>query len=108
MNKSRPNQFLFRLSDSERELFLNKVARSGLSQQNFIKKCVLDKPVISLDRAEMHRILVELSRQGNNLNQIARVVNEGGYLADQKTILEMKEELENIWQQLKLLVHMQA
>lgn len=108
MNKSRPNQFLFRLSDSEKELFLNKVTRSGLSQQNYVKKCVLDKPVISLDRAEMHKILVELSRQGNNLNQIARVLNEQSNPVLLKDISVMKEELEKTWQQLRQLIHMQA
>lgn len=108
MNKSRPNQFLFRLSDPEKELFLHKVARSGLSQQNYIKKCVLDKPVISLDRAEMHKIMVELSRQGNNLNQIARVLNERGDPVHQNDISEMKERLEDTWQQLRQLIHMQA
>ena len=105
MNKSRPNQFLFRLDDPEKELFRNKVARSGLSQQDYIKKCVLDRPVISLDRAELHKILVELSRQGNNLNQIARVLNERGDLAHENEISEMKGELEDIWQQLKQLIH---
>ena len=108
MNKSRQNQFLFRLNDPEKELFRHKVSRSGLSQQEYIKKCVLDKPVISLDRTEMHKILVELSRQGNNLNQIARVLNERGALAQQNEISEMKEELEHIWQQLKQLIHVQA
>ena len=108
MNKSRPNQFLFRLSDSEKELFLNKVTRSGLSQQNYVKKCVLDKPVISLDRSEMHKILVELSRQGNNLNQIARVLNERSNPVLLKDISEMKEGLDNTWQQLRQLIHMQA
>ena len=108
MNKSRQNQFLFRLNDPEKELFRHKVSRSGLSQQEYIKKCVLDKPVISLDRAEMHKILVELSRQGNNLNQIAHVLNERGALARQNEISEMKEELEHIWQQLKQLIHMQV
>ena len=108
MNKSRPNPFLFRLNDPEKERFRDKVARSGLTQQDYIKKCVLDKPVISLDRAELHRIMVELSRQGNNLNQIAHVLNERGALARQNEISEMKEELEHIWQQLKQLIHMQV
>lgn len=108
MNKSRPNQFLFRLNDTEKELFLKKVTRSGLSQQNYVKKCVLDKPVISLDRAEMHKILVELSRQGNNLNQIARTLNEWGDLIRLKDITEMKEGLEDTWQQLRQLIHTQA
>ena len=108
MNKSRQNQFLFRLNDPEKELFQSKAARSGLSQQNYIKKCVLDKPVISLDRAEMHRILVELSRQGNNLNQIARAVNGYGDPVFVKDIAELKKGLEDIWQQLKQLIHTQA
>lgn len=108
MNKSRPNPILFRLNDPEKEQFRDKVARSGLTQQDYIKKCVLDKPVISLDRAEMHRILVELSRQGNNLNQIARVLNERGDLVNENEISEMKGELEDTWQRLKQLIHTQA
>ena len=105
MNKSRPNPILFRLNDLEKEQFRDKVARSGLTQQDYIKKCVLDKPVISLDRAELHRIMVELSRQGNNLNQIARVLNERGDLVHENEISEMKGELENTWQQLRQLIH---
>ncbi len=105
MNKSRPNPFLFRLNDPEKEQFRDNVARSGLTQQDYIRKCVLDKPVISLDRAELHKIMVELSRQGNNLNQIARILNERGDLAHENEITEMKGELENTWQQLRQLIH---
>jgi len=105
LNKSRPNPVLFRLNDPEKEQFRDKVARSGLTQQDYIRKCVLDKPVISLDRAELHKIMVELSRQGNNLNQITRVLNERGDLAHENEISEMKGELEKTWQQLRQLIH---
>ncbi|MBE6018123.1 MAG: MobC family plasmid mobilization relaxosome protein [Lachnospiraceae bacterium] len=66
---------------------------------------MLDKPVISLDRAELHKIMVELSCQGNNLNQITRVLNERGDLAHENEISEMKGELEKTWQQLRQLIH---
>lgn len=105
MNKSRPNPVLFRLNDPEKELFRDNVARSGLTQQEYIRKCVLDKSVISLDRVELHKIMVELSRQGNNLNQIARVLNARGDLAHENEISELKGELEKTWQQLRQLIH---
>ncbi|XZL69269.1 plasmid mobilization relaxosome protein MobC (plasmid) [Clostridium perfringens] len=38
-------------------------------------------------------ILLELSREGNNLNQIAKKINEG----EQKDIKEMKNKLNNLW-----------
>jgi len=105
LNKRRPNPVLYRLNDPEKEQFRDKVARSGLTQQDYIRKCVLDKPVISLDRAELHKIMVELSCQGNNLNQITRVLNERGDLAHENEISEMKGELEKTWQQLRQLIH---
>ena len=104
MNKSRKNQFIFRLSDPEKEWFLDKVSRSGLSQQKYVLYSVLAKDIISIDRAELQKISMELARQGNNLNQIARVLNSRGYVDYKNTIPELEKELKKTWQQLRQLI----
>lgn len=104
MNKSRKNQFIFRLSDPEKEWFLDKVSRSGLSQQKYVLYSVLAKDIISIDRAELQKISMELSRQGNNLNQIARTLNSRGYVDYKNTIPELEKELKKTWQQLRQLI----
>ncbi|MGU8999305.1 plasmid mobilization relaxosome protein MobC, partial [Clostridium perfringens] len=51
----------------------------------------LNKKIIVIDG--LKEILLELSREGNNLNQIAKKINEG----EQKDIKEMKNKLNNLW-----------
>ena len=104
MNKNRPNQFIFRLSDPEKEWFLDRVARSGLSQQKYVLYSVLAKDIISIDRAELQKISMELSRQGNNLNQVARALNSRGYVDYKNTLPKMEKELTETWQQLRRLI----
>ncbi|ENY98348.1 hypothetical protein HMPREF1092_03369 [Clostridium thermobutyricum] len=41
----------------------------------------------------LKEILLELSREGNNLNQIAKKINEG----EQTDIKEMKKNLMELW-----------
>ncbi|MFH5911724.1 plasmid mobilization relaxosome protein MobC, partial [Clostridium perfringens] len=54
-------------------------------------KSALNKKIIVIDG--LKEILLELSREGNNLNQIAKKINEG----EQKDIKEMKNKLNNLW-----------
>ncbi|XZK79775.1 plasmid mobilization protein (plasmid) [Clostridium perfringens] len=60
-------------------------------QQEYLIKSALNKKIIVIDG--LKEILLELSREGNNLNQIAKKINEG----EQKDIKEMKNKLNNLW-----------
>ena len=51
----------------------------------------MNKKIILIDG--LKEIFLELSREGNNLNQIAKKINEG----EQKDIKEMKNKLNNLW-----------
>ncbi|MGM8224921.1 plasmid mobilization protein, partial (plasmid) [Clostridium perfringens] len=64
---------------------------SKLKQQEYLIKSALNKKIIVIDG--LKEILLELSREGNNLNQIAKKINEG----EQKDIKEMKNKLNNLW-----------
>ena len=44
MNKSRPKQVMFRLSEEAKEL-QKKIEKSGISQQDYILKSVLNKRI---------------------------------------------------------------
>ncbi|XZK89238.1 plasmid mobilization protein (plasmid) [Clostridium perfringens] len=68
-----------------------KVEKSKLKQQEYLIKSALNKKIIVIDG--LKEILLELSREGNNLNQIAKKINEG----EQKDIKEMKNKLNNLW-----------
>ncbi|MDC4242849.1 MobC family plasmid mobilization relaxosome protein (plasmid) [Clostridium tertium] len=59
--------------------------------QEYLIKSALNKKIIVIDG--LKEILLELSREGNNLNQIAKKINEG----EQKDIKEMKNKLNNLW-----------
>lgn len=100
-NKSRPKQVMFRLSEEEAEKLQKKVEQSGMSQQDYILKAVLDKPITNTDGIK--ELVPELKRQGNNLNQIAKKLNEGGYIdyISQYELPKVLKEMREIWQQLK-------
>ena len=69
----------FRLSEADRAAYLEKVARSGLTQSEFFRQAVLTnrtqviaRPVSSADR---RRLLYIFNKTSNNLNQIAYRAN---------------------------------
>ena len=58
------------MTAEEKELIDAKLQASGLTMTEFIIRSITDKPVVIIDGG--NEILVELKRQGNNLNQAVR------------------------------------
>ena len=69
-NKSRPKQLSFRVSEEEWELLQQKIAESGMNQQQYILSCVFGKAIINTDGIKA--VVPELKQQGANLNQIGQ------------------------------------
>ena len=69
-NKSRPKQLSFRVSEEEWELLQQKIAESGMNQQQYILSCVFGKAIINTDGIKA--VVPELKEQGANLNQIGQ------------------------------------
>ena len=69
-NKSRPKQLSFRVSREEWELLQQKIAESGMNQQQYILSCVFGKAIINTDGIKA--VVPELKQQGANLNQIGQ------------------------------------
>jgi hypothetical protein len=75
MNKTRPKQLSFRVSEEEYRQLQEKILESGKNQQEYILSCVLEKQIVNTDGIK--ELIPELKRIGNNLNQIAKRCNEG-------------------------------
>ncbi len=99
MNKSRPKQVMFRLSEEEAKELQKKIEKSGISQQDYILKSVLNKPITNTDGIK--ELIPELKRQGANLNQLVKKLNEKGYIDYKQELPQLEKELKEIWQQLK-------
>lgn len=90
-NRKREKQIKFYVNEKEYDQIKKKVEKSKLKQQEYLIKSALNKKIIVIDG--LKEILLELSREGNNLNQISKKINEG----EQKDIKEMKNKLNNLW-----------
>ena len=83
-NKKRKRniQRLFRFTEAESSRFEEAYSRSGVkSKGQFVLQLLEGRPII--DFTELIPLRRELVRQGTNLNQLARVANEMGYLGEE-------------------------
>ena len=115
MNKSRPKQMSFRLSEEEYRQLKERISKSGLSSQEYLLRAVMKSTQTIQSNSELKEMLpelkkvsTELSRQGNNLNQIATVLNKRGYVDYRNTLTQTLEEVRHateeakeVWQLLK-------
>ncbi|RIV42481.1 plasmid mobilization protein [Flagellimonas pelagia] len=100
ISKQRTIVIAFRVSQSEHLIIGNNAKTIGLSIAEYIRRKCTGKPlpkkkVDPLDR----KLFVELSRMGNNLNQLARVSNSG--IRDPFSIHIQLEEVKMLLKQLK-------
>lgn len=98
MNRTRSKQIKFRLSDEEYQTMLDKVEKSGKKQQEYLLACALEKPLTNTDG--LKQLYPELKAQGNNLNQIAKKMNEGNMVGYDEFRADIKE-MTSIWQSVK-------
>ncbi len=105
MNRARPKQIVIRLSEKEKEILKKKVKKSGLKQQDFLIKCILEKQVLNTDG--LKEVTPELKRIGVNLNQIAKSCNQGNQVSYEE-IQIIGKELNEVWQLLKRLAQGQV
>lgn len=106
-NRTKAKQIAFRMTDKEYEKLMQLVARSGKTQQEFLTTAILNTTVTNLDG--LKEVVPEMKRLGNNLNQIAKKLNEGaGATITKSQWAELVEGYGEVWQQLKQLIAEQA
>jgi hypothetical protein len=92
----------FRLTDAEHRAYLAKVEASGMSASEFFRDCVLTNRTRIVARQQVStdkkRVLLVVNKSGNNLNQIAHVLNAARLdkSASESTYLAALDTLESI------------
>lgn len=87
-----------RLTEEEHRLLKEKMARIGVTNQEaFLRKMALDGLVIKLDLPELKQMISLLRYTSNNINQIAKRLNESGRAYD-TDLAEILEKQDRLWQ----------
>jgi hypothetical protein len=95
-----------KVTPKERELFKQKAVEAGLTLTDLIKKLVIEKDIEAEKKVKVieryikidPKLLFEINSIGNNLNQIARRLNQNEKFDILPLLLEIKENLEEIKQ----------
>mgnify|MGYP001047922611 FL=1 len=87
----------FRVTPEEREMIESKMVQFGTTNMaGYLRKISIDGYVVRLDLPELREMVSLLRRSSNNLNQIAKRVNETSRIYD-ADIDCLKENQEKIW-----------
>lgn len=105
-NRTRSKQFILRVTEEEHKKIKKKIEKSKLKQNEYLLKCALDKEIIVIE--DLQQMVLETKRIGNNINQLAKTVNQGRIVNGGQELLEIKEELKEVWQLLRLLIQKQV
>ncbi len=106
MNRTRQKQIVIRLSDQEYQALKTQIKQSGKNQQEYLIAAIFKTKIVNLN--ELRAIIPELKRQGNNLNQIAKILNSGHANIAESAVEKTLKEVEETWRSLRQFLHEQA
>ena len=97
-NRRRNIRIWARLTEEENALLREKMGQIGITNREaFIRKMILDGIVVKLDLPELKQMISLLRYTSNNINQIAKRLNESGRVYD-TDIAEIKEQQAKLWE----------
>ena len=103
MKEKRDETIILRLSKTEKNRIYEKMLSMGIhSLSAYIRKMALDGYCLNLDLPQLRRMANLLQNCSNNLNQVAKRVNESGkiYAADLADLRTRLDELISIGKQI--------
>lgn len=96
MGRNRDTQIIFWVSEEEKKLIEEKMAQVGITNLSaYLRKISIDGMIIKLELPELKELISLLRYTSNNINQIAKRINESGriYDADLEAVTENQEKL---------------
>lgn len=91
-----------RIEEKLREKIKLESKKSNMTMSGYINRCLKNKSIIVIENGK--EIYYELSKIGNNLNQIARKLNSNiATNSDLQKLDNISEEITKIWQLLNSL-----
>lgn len=103
-NRVRKIQLNFRVTEQERRLIEERMQELGTTNREaYLRKIAIDGMIVKLEVQELKEIVSLMRRTSNNVNQIARRLNETGriYEAD---ITDVQKQQEQLWNTLNRLM----
>ena len=102
-NRTRNRAITIRMTDTEYEKFTSAFSSCSSefnNQTDFVLSLLKKKPIIIIE--DFRELLIELKRQGNNLNQLVRYFHLGGYI--EQDIVILLNNCNEIYKQLSSLI----
>lgn len=88
---------MFWVTEQERDLIEQRMAQIGTTNMSaYLRKIAIDGYVLKIDLPELKEMISLMRRSSNNLNQIAKRVNESGLIYN-TDIEYLREKQEQLW-----------
>ena len=98
--RTRNNRIVFYLNDKELATLDRKVKKAGRSREAFIRNAVADIQIKEAPPADLHKLIWEIRRVGNNINQLLMIANAKGIL----NIPDLRKAIDDLREAEKLIV----
>lgn len=103
-NRVRKIQLNFRVTEQERRMIEERMQELGTTNREaYLRKIAIDGMIVKLEVQELKEIVSLLRRTSNNVNQIARRLNETGRIYE-VDIADVQKQQEQLWNTLNRLM----
>ena len=103
-SRVRKIQLNFRVTEQERRLIEERMQELGTTNREaYLRKIAIDGMIVKLEVQELKEIVSLMRRTSNNVNQIARRLNETGRIYE-VDITDVQKQQEQLWNTLNRLM----
>ena len=103
-NRLRKVQLNFRVTEREKQLIEDRMQEIGTTNREaYLRKIAIDGMLVKLEVPELKEIVSLMRRTSNNINQIARRLNETGRIYE-VDITDVQNQQEQLWDMLNSLI----
>lgn len=103
-NRVRKVQLNFRVTEREKQLIEERMQEIGTTNREaYLRKIAIDGMLVKLEVQELKEIVSLMRRTSNNVNQIARRLNENGRIYE-VDITDVQNQQEQLWDMLNSLI----
>lgn len=96
-NRIRKVQLNFRVTEREKMLIEEKMQDLGTTNREaYLRKIAIDGMIVKLEVPELKELISLMRRTSNNVNQIARRLNESGRIYE-VDIADVQAQQEQLW-----------
>ena len=96
MARNRNVQIIFWVSEAEKSMIEEKMVQAGMTNLSaYLRRIAIDGMIVRLELPELKEMVLLLRYASNNINQIARRMNESGrvYGTDLEQVVQNQEQL---------------